>query len=108
MGSWCNKIGYRMPTVKDLTNAKRYEATGAIPSSSGDYYQRRIGASFIAEWGNLGKYEKADFGTNGFWTNVIASGGDGANRFVVHTGDGHIHWAWIDSSITSVGLCTLP
>ena len=107
MESWCNKIGYRMPTVKDLTNAKRYEVTGATPSSSGDYYQRRIGASFIAEWGDLSKYEKADFGTNWFWTNVITPSNE-YNRFIVHPDDGHTHWAYIGSAVTSVGLCTLP
>ncbi|MCX8661479.1 hypothetical protein J3T98_10975 [Gilliamella sp. B2772] len=106
MESWCNKIGYRMPTVKDLTNATRHEVTGATPSSPDDHYQRRIGASFIAEWGNLNKYEKAGFGTNRFWTNVIAPGND--NRFVVYPAEGKIHWAYTGYESISEGLCTLP
>ena len=107
MESWCNKIGYRMPTVKDLTNAKRYEATGAEPSSSGDYYQHSIGAGFIAEWGNPSLYKDANFGTNKLWTNVI-TGNNEFNRFVVFPEDGHIHWAYIGYDITLGGLCTLP
>ena len=106
MESWCNKIGYRMPTVKDLTNAKRHEVTGATPSSSGDYYQRRIGASFIAEWGNLSKYEKADFGVTRFWTNVIGPGSN--NRYVVYPEDGHIHWFYTGYESILEGICTLP
>ena len=105
MESWCNSIGYRLPRVKDLTNAKRYEITGATPSSSGDYYMRTIGAGFIAEWGNIGKYDRTNFdAVRWYWTSDVI----GHNRFIVHPEDGHIHWAWTDPAITSVGLCTLP
>jgi hypothetical protein len=48
---WCNGIGYRLPQVKDLTNAicdaknQHYcrNLVGATPSSTGNHYQRRIG-----------------------------------------------------------------
>ena len=61
--SWCSNIGggYRMPQVKDLTNAKcgvdNYYfpcvngIDGATPSSSKNNYQRNIGAGLFTEWG---------------------------------------------------------
>jgi len=51
--SWCNKIGYRLPNIKDLTNASGPGVIGATPSSSGNHYQRRIGGGFVSEWGNI-------------------------------------------------------
>ena len=104
MESWCNSIGYRLPKVKDLTNAKRYEITGGTPSSSGDYYMRTIGAGLLAEWGNIGKYNRANFdAVRWYWTSDIK----GLSRFVVFPQDGHVHWAE-PSYDKSVGLCTLP
>ncbi|OCG05997.1 hypothetical protein [Gilliamella apis] len=59
--SWCNKTGYRLPKVRDLTNAPscsrscgRYENEfpgGATPSSPDGYSRRHIGAGLFAEWG---------------------------------------------------------
>ena len=104
MESWCNSIGYRLPKVKDLTNAKRYEITGGTPSSSGDYYMRTIGAGLLAEWGNIGKYNRANFdAVQWYWTSDIK----GLSRFVVFPKDGHVHWAE-PSYDKSVGLCTYP
>ncbi|OCF95383.1 hypothetical protein A9G08_00675 [Gilliamella sp. wkB195] len=104
MESWCNSIGYRLPKVKDLTNAKRYEITGGTPSSSGDYYMRTIGASLLAEWGNIGKYDRTNFdAVQWYWTSDVK----GLSRFVVFPKDGHVHWAE-PSYDKSVGLCTLP
>ncbi|WP_131798786.1 hypothetical protein [Gilliamella apicola] len=71
--SWCNKIGgYRVPKVKDLTNAfcsSRNvsqgicpDAVGATPSSSNYWYMRYIGAGFSSEWGRLSDYTAANFG----------------------------------------------
>ncbi|MWN06713.1 hypothetical protein, partial [Gilliamella sp. Pas-s95] len=52
--SWCNSLGYRLARVRDLTNAVRTGSSpisGAVPSSSGNWYQRHIGAGFFTEWG---------------------------------------------------------
>ncbi|MCO6561374.1 MAG: hypothetical protein J6574_09840, partial [Gilliamella sp.] len=52
--AWCNSLGYRLAKVSDLTNAVRTDnppISGAAPSSSGNYYQRNIGAGFFTEWG---------------------------------------------------------
>ena len=72
MSSWCTKIGYRMPTVKDLTNASCKGAgvgnpytcegsVGATPSSASNNYTRHIGAGFFSEWGMMQDYPKGDF-----------------------------------------------
>ena len=104
MESWCKSIGYRLSRVKDLTNAKRYEITGGTPSSSGDYYMRTIGAGLLAEWGNIGKYDRTNFdAVRWYWTSDEKS----LSRFVVFPTDGHIHWAE-PSYDKSVGLCTYP
>ncbi|PXZ07411.1 hypothetical protein DKK70_06035 [Gilliamella apicola] len=51
--SWCNQIGYRLPKIKDLTNAIGANFTSAFPPSSGNHYQRQIGAGLFTEWGNV-------------------------------------------------------
>ncbi|MCX8584067.1 hypothetical protein J3T94_08490, partial [Gilliamella sp. B3372] len=54
--SWCSRIGYRVPKVKDLTNAVRIYApliSGATPSSPGNHYMRHIGSGFFTEWGKM-------------------------------------------------------
>ena len=58
--SWCNSIGYRMPLVRDLTNSN-HQNVGALPASSGNWYQRRIGAGFFTEWGYMPEYSAGDF-----------------------------------------------
>ena len=78
--SWCNKIGgYRLPKVKDLTNASCRDhsdricgyrdtnikavlnALTATPSSGYNNYLRYIGAGFFTEWGNMISYIGANF-----------------------------------------------
>ena len=62
--SWCNSVGYRVPQVKDLTNAvcagllgeNCKGAIGAKPSSKNNVYERQIGAGFFAEWGTMYNY----------------------------------------------------
>lgn len=77
--SWCNKIGYRLPNVKDLTNAVGPGLIGATPSSSGNHYQRRIGGGFVSEWGDImNNYDKdRDAGFDplhgDFWTSNYPS-----------------------------------
>ena len=87
ISSWCTKIGYRMPKVKDLTNASckgRYAETpyycegsvGATPSSPNNNYTRHIGAGFFSEWGSMDGYYYSNFYTNRYyWTSDISPHG---------------------------------
>ena len=81
--SMCTEIGYRMPAVKDLTNATCQGslpgslcqgAVGATPPSSGNHFQRRIGAGFFTEWGQCVVYDPDEY-----WT----SDATGKYRFIV-------------------------
>ena len=86
--SWCDNIGYRLPTVSDLTNATVQDFVGAMPSSPGNYYQRRIAAGLFTEWGKMYGYKNANFPPDSeqyyYWTSDII------NSFVgiVHSGTG--------------------
>ncbi|MWN06798.1 hypothetical protein [Gilliamella sp. Pas-s95] len=90
--SWCRSLGYRVPQVSDLTNAKcgvedvNFPCIsgihGATPSSSGNYYQRHIGAGFFTEWGYMRGYADAGFVYSSYWTSDAAAYG----FFVLSTG----------------------
>ncbi|MCX8728390.1 hypothetical protein [Gilliamella sp. B2838] len=94
--SWCSNLGggYRLPQVKDLTNAKCgvnnsdfpcvNGIDGATPASTQDIYQRNIGAGLFTEWGIMNRYTAADFADSVVWT----SDGDGSRPFLVTTDDG--------------------
>ncbi|MFQ0971623.1 hypothetical protein [Gilliamella sp. BG1] len=75
--SWCDLLGYQMPQVKELTNAKCgvnpyfpciNGIDGAIPSSYTEYYQRRIDAGFFTEWGDMLHYPDAGFSGFYYWS----------------------------------------
>ncbi|MCX8663182.1 hypothetical protein [Gilliamella sp. B2911] len=105
--SWCNSIGYRMPRVKDLTNASRdwnYNpiSIGATPSSPGRFYMRHIGSGFFTEWGNLYDYSGVGFDVNWYWT----SDPNGSSQFIVSTYDGYVYWNYTNNAY--YGLCTHP
>ncbi|MBI0155488.1 hypothetical protein [Gilliamella sp. W8128] len=67
MESWCNKIGYRLPKVRDLTNASclrdntgicedyanEINALTATPSSPDNMVRRHIGGGLFSEWGTM-------------------------------------------------------
>ena len=71
--SWCEKIGYRLAKVEELTNANP-------PSSK--YYTRKIGAGLFTEWGNMHVY---GFGFD-YWT----SSGNDENHLAVDAYTGAI------------------
>jgi len=79
--SWCRSIGYRMPEIKDLTNAVSRDKSGATPASPGNHFQRRIGAGFFTEWGSVSEYTDAGFNLAPSWVSdakgylVYADGG---------------------------------
>ncbi|OCG08976.1 hypothetical protein A9G13_02660 [Gilliamella sp. wkB178] len=112
--SWCSSLGggYRLPQVKDLTNAvctsqaiadgwRCQGAVGATPSSTVNYYQRNIGAGLFTEWGFMYSYTAAGFVSDYFWT----SDSNGSYRFYVNLVgivDSYNH------SITYHGVCAYP
>ncbi|MCO6540662.1 MAG: hypothetical protein J6569_11130 [Gilliamella sp.] len=113
--AWCNAIGYRMPRVKDLTNAKcgvgdsRYDnfpcrngIDGASPQSRRNDVLRSIGAGFVTEWGTLTMYNSAGFTRRGnYWTSD--------SDFFVESGSGQVNNLnsnWVSSS--NGGICVYP
>ncbi len=116
--AWCNNIGYRIPKVKDLTNAscQRHNAAvscegsvGATPPSPSNVYQRHIGAGFFTEWGTMRSYPETDFTPHWYWT------GDSIGityHFIVFGDEGTIDWGVYDEEKEdynkSKGLCVWP
>ncbi|WP_208610421.1 hypothetical protein, partial [Gilliamella bombi] len=98
----CNSLGYRMPRVRDLTNSN-YNNLGAAPSSSGNHYQRHIGAGFFTEWGNMGYYTDAGFVSNCYWTSDATGSND---QFHVYSFNGVV--GSFIASVSYWGLCTAP
>ena len=107
--SWCNSVGYRMPRVRDLTNAScrgDYSGTfcrgsvGATPSSPNNYFQRHIGSGFFTEWGRMSDYSGVGFLYSWYWT----SDPSGSSQFIVSSGTGNVNWDYYDS----YGLCSHP
>ncbi|SCB79720.1 hypothetical protein GA0061081_101328 [Gilliamella bombicola] len=97
--SWCSSLGYRMPQVRDLTNAVKTGSTpviGAMPSSTGNYYERRIGGGFFSEWGISGFY---NIKTTLYWASDVAD-------LFVDSFDGHIENS--RSSFYRHGICVTP
>ncbi|MWN32266.1 MULTISPECIES: hypothetical protein [unclassified Gilliamella] len=98
--AWCNRLGYRLSRVRDLTNSNRY-GLGAQPHSSGNHYQRHIGAGLLAEWGFMYGYAGVSFdGTP--WTSDT-SGGD---PFDVGWYSGYV--GWYSPSNSRSAVCTAP
>ncbi|OCG07633.1 hypothetical protein A9G13_05255 [Gilliamella sp. wkB178] len=103
--SWCSSLGggYRLPQVKDLTNAVRTGAVGATPSSTMNNYQRNIGAGLFTEWGIMNDYTAAGFVDYYYWT----SDSYGSNQFIVHSGYGIVD-SDNPSYSRSGGVCAYP
>ncbi|NUF27651.1 hypothetical protein [Gilliamella sp. ESL0254] len=93
---WCSSLGYRLSRIRDLTNAKcgvhlsfpcLGGIDGATPSSGANYFQRRIGAGFFAEWGGMSNYPDAGFMFfTGYWTSDVISD----NYFDVNSLNGYV------------------
>ncbi|OCG03722.1 hypothetical protein A9G19_04865 [Gilliamella apis] len=113
--SWCNKIGgYRVPKVKDLTNA-RYFVSGSIigarPSSPGNYYMRYIGGGFFTEWGHMTDYTGANFPYNFvfsplYWTQDRDRLDSLQEFLMVYAGDGTVSFGRNIADL--YGLCVYP
>ncbi|MWN06794.1 hypothetical protein [Gilliamella sp. Pas-s95] len=112
--SWCSRLGYRLPRVKDLTNAKCdvYNTyfpcvngiNGALPHSSDNSYMRHIGAGFFSEWGATYDYADASFMRYGYryWTSDAA----GSSGFYVRSYNGDV--SSDSASSSSFAVCTAP
>ena len=107
--SWCDNIGYRLPTVSDLTNATVQDFVGAMPSSPGNYYQRRIAAGLFTEWGRMDQYKNANFvggiERSYYWTNDIINSFAG----IVDPETGLVRSLYFsNSSFRNYVLCVYP
>ena len=106
--SWCNSLSYRLPKVKDLTNATCAKnsvgcegSVGATPSSPGNYFQRYIGAGFFTEWGRMSDYSGVGF-RNWYWTSDPYL----SYQFYVDSYYGNVQWHYNNTETS--GLCTYP
>ncbi|OCF98319.1 hypothetical protein A9G16_05315 [Gilliamella apicola] len=125
--SWCNKIGYRLPKVRDLTNAScrvpppgtidycnghesEINALTATPSSPDHRVRRHIGTGLLSEWGEMYEYTYntgANFFKGGLWATadynfVIKQGSD--------TDEDPTGIIWFLPTLTNNfrGLCVYP
>ncbi|OTQ49719.1 hypothetical protein B6D06_06040 [Gilliamella apis] len=114
MESWCNNIGYyRVPKVKDLTNAGcDSPCQSATPSDWDNYSAHHIGAGFFTEWGKMHDYTGANFKEGGYyWTSDETPNN---NLYAVSPFNGNISYANRDSSnnhnnyTKPSGLCVYP
>ncbi|OCF95361.1 hypothetical protein A9G08_00555 [Gilliamella sp. wkB195] len=107
---WCGIIGYRMPRVKDLTNAVRTEylaISGATPRSPGNQYMRYIGSGFFTEWGRMANYFNVGFTGFYYWTRDTDNPAiSGRTRFVVSSNNGMVGY-YLNTFNYSV-LCAYP
>ncbi|MCO6555179.1 MAG: hypothetical protein J6572_09235, partial [Gilliamella sp.] len=104
--AWCNSLGYRMPRVRDLTNAKNYNNLGATPSSSRNSYMRHIGAGFFTEWGYMYFYTDAGFVTSFYWTSDWTNVALDRDQFDASSAFGNVY-STTPFNIRA-GLCTAP
>ncbi|OCG08977.1 hypothetical protein A9G13_02665 [Gilliamella sp. wkB178] len=111
--SWCSSLGggYRLPKVKDLTNAVCsgtnsgswcQGAVGATPSSTVNYYQRNIGAGLFTEWGYMNGYTAAGFVIDYHWT----SDSSGSFQFFVYSHNGSV--SSFNPGSSGSGVCAYP
>ncbi|MCX8738953.1 hypothetical protein J3U56_06430 [Gilliamella sp. B2824] len=119
--SWCSSLGggYRLPQVKDLTNAVCSGANsnifcegavGATPSSNWNGYQRNIGVGLFTEWGMMSDYTAASFVKLIYWTSDWTSRRYGSillqYQFVVFPVYGNINSNQPRND--AYGLCAYP
>ena len=117
--TWCTKVGYRMPTVKDLTNATCQGwnlgnpyycegSVGATPSSASNNYTRHIGAGFFSEWGMMQDYPRGDFHGGLFYDDAYYWTSDISPHnafFVVNSNTGTIS---VNMYSEHYGVCVYP
>ncbi|MWN30838.1 MULTISPECIES: hypothetical protein [unclassified Gilliamella] len=117
--AWCRSLGYYLASISDLTNAMcgPYSyfpcvsgingINGAVPWSNGNYYQRRIGAGLLSEWGRLGSYESAKFmsAINPWhWTSDEFNGA----HFYVDSDKGEVRKDYSPRGRDNLAICVAP
>ncbi|OTQ57964.1 hypothetical protein [Gilliamella apis] len=118
--SLCSSIGYRVPQVKDLTNASiadcgTYPCAGfepAEPLSPDNNARRHIGAGFFAEWGNMIDFIDS-FDVLAWTANNYTNRDTGVSYpFIVDPYDGRIYDEQILPIITNgmdpIPICVYP
>ncbi|WP_133052254.1 hypothetical protein [Gilliamella apis] len=110
--SWCSRIGYRLPNVKDLTNAEcSPPCISAKPSPTAGYSAHHIGAGFFTEWGRMDSYRGAKFEQKYYWTSDVNFYN---SALIVDSFDGSLSSRIRDNSnnnnyyIKPYGLCVYP
>ena len=124
ISSFCNRIGYRVPNVKDLTNASckdRDGREGICPEVVGggrplppndNLARRHIGGGLFSEWGRIGFYVGS-----GFHGYTIFPSGYFVQGIVVVEGRRFFHTVNIDGGTiyrnrydgeTAFGICVYP
>ncbi|OCG04032.1 hypothetical protein A9G15_02665 [Gilliamella apis] len=109
--SWCSNIGgYRLPKVKDLTNALYLvsgSTIGATPSSPDNDYRRHIGGGLFSEWGYIPYYRDANFRSTYYWVSDRLRGLPDDRNLIVSVVTGTIgssHFGFYKQ----LGLCVYP
>ena len=124
---WCGSSPrYHLPRVRDLTNAicggsgtlcieesTNQPVKGATPSSPGNSFRRHIGAGFFSEWGDMTKYNGANFRRNYYWASDKRTRKHGTlidiegHAFMVGSDKGSVVTSiWNRASFA--GLCVYP
>ena len=105
--SWCNKTGYHLPKVKDLTNARCGSAEGcqsATPSSPDSSFRRHIGTGLYSEWGVAYSLLNRD---RKYYTSELTS--DGRRVVTVALPEGYPYLVSNSTALYDYGiLCTYP
>ncbi|SCB73313.1 hypothetical protein [Gilliamella intestini] len=111
--SWCKGLGYRLPQVKDLTNAvcsgpnvtrQCQGSVGATPSSEGNHYQRQIGAGLFTEWGAMASYPGSNFANVN--AGYLTSDATDIQLFNVYSYSGAVHS--YGKNFRDYGVCVTP
>ncbi|PXY93250.1 hypothetical protein DKK77_07075 [Gilliamella apis] len=114
ISSWCNNIGYyRVPKVKDLTNANcDSPCISAKPSPWENHASHYIGAGFFTEWEAMYNYTGANFSRGGYYWTSDATPNN--NLYAVSPFNGNIYFGYRDNNNNnndyskSYGLCVYP
>ena len=96
--AWCNRLGYRLSKLRDLTNSNNYLCT--TPSSSCNHYMRYIGAGLFTEWGYMSYYTGAGFAYRHYLASEVLNG----SNFTVFSANGYVG----SIANTANAVCTTP
>lgn len=92
--SYCENLGYQIPSIIELTNANGWEWQGGLPNQPNNY-QRRIGPILFAEWGFTDKnyYTNSDLEYGDYWAAQIYT--DLNEPYLVHSDTGDVYHGYV-------------